>query len=119
RVNERAVSLDEAYIAKEKPAGLYPMMYYNHNVHFIWFASTMQGRSAQALAAAKKLWDNIPPDVARQMSMLEFWPAVYYATLARFGRWDEILKQPAPPVDLRGERYAWHHARGMAYAARG
>lgn len=119
RVNVSAVGVDEKYIREQKPEGLYPMMYYNHNVHFIWFAATMQGRSAEALAAAKKLAGNIPPEMARQMSMIEFWPAVWYFSLARFGHWDDILKEPAPPKDLRFETWAWNYAQGMAQAAKG
>ena len=38
-------------------------------------------------------------------------------TLARFSKWDEILRQPAPPKDLRYITGVWHYARGLAYTA--
>ena len=37
--------------------------------------------------------------------------------LARFGKWDEILKEPAPPAQLRYATGVWHYARGLAFAA--
>jgi tetratricopeptide (TPR) repeat protein len=42
----------------------------------------------------------------------------YYA-LSRFGKWDEVLAEPAPPdrrVYLKG---VWRYARGLALAAKG
>ena len=50
--NRRAVEADRAYIAKCKPEGIYPMMYYPHNIHFLWSSLCSQGRRAEALAAA-------------------------------------------------------------------
>ena len=39
----------------------------------------------------------------------------YYASplyaLTRFGKWDEILKEPAPAEDLLYPRGVWHYAR--------
>src|SRR5262249_40627608 len=49
--NVIAARVDSAYVAEHQPQGLYPMMYYPHNVHFIWSAACMEGRSAVALAA--------------------------------------------------------------------
>jgi tetratricopeptide (TPR) repeat protein len=38
-------------------------------------------------------------------------------TLARFGRWDQVLKQPRPQADHLYEAAMWHYARGLAFAA--
>ena len=38
--NTNAIKVDEAYIAAQQPAGVYPMMYYPHNVHFFWSAAS-------------------------------------------------------------------------------
>jgi tetratricopeptide (TPR) repeat protein len=117
--NERAVALDEEYLTAQKPAGVYGLMYYNHNIHFIWFASIMQGRSAKALAAARKIAGNLTPEIVAMVPMIEHVPAIGAATLARFGRWEEVLREPQPP---RAQRYAtgsWHWARGLAYAGLG
>jgi tetratricopeptide (TPR) repeat protein len=51
------------------------------------------------------------------MFMLAAFRVVPYWALTRFGRWEEMLREPRPPANafLRG---AWHYARGLAYAAR-
>jgi hypothetical protein len=40
RANELAVLADEDYIAQCRVQGIYPMGYYPHNIHFVWFAAT-------------------------------------------------------------------------------
>ncbi len=115
--NVRAARVDSLYVAAHKPEGLYPMMYVPHNIHFIWSAACLAGRGEAALAAARRLEPLVPVAMLRQMPMLEFVsPTVLYA-LVRFGRWPEILAEPAPPADLRFTRGMWHWARGLAFAA--
>jgi tetratricopeptide (TPR) repeat protein len=115
--NRRAIAVDERYLAAAPPAGVYPMMYYPHNIHFLWAAATMDGRSAEALRAARQVADKVPPDMAREMPMVEYFMPTPYFALARFGRWQEILAEPAPPADLLYDTAMWHYARGLAYAA--
>jgi tetratricopeptide (TPR) repeat protein len=95
------------------------MMYYPHNVHFIWSAAAMAGRGAVAMDAARRLAPMVPVEMLRQMPMLEFVSPTVYYTMVRFGRWAELLTEPAPPVDLRFTRGMWHWARGVALAATG
>ncbi|HEY6866443.1 MAG TPA: hypothetical protein VI792_04245 [Candidatus Eisenbacteria bacterium] len=117
--NRRAVAVDEKYIADQKPEGVYPLMYYNHNIQFIWFSAMMSGRSAEAVQAARKITGNVPPAMIAQMSMLELAPPLPIVTLVRFGRWNEALAEPGPPASQRYARGIWHYARGMALAGRG
>src|SRR5262249_30100504 len=39
--------------------------------------------------------------------------------MKRFGQWDEILKEPAPPEIFPIARAMRHHIRAIAYAAKG
>lgn len=43
-----------------------------------------------------------------------------WLTLARFGRWDEVLNVPQPPStnDFLIDRAMWHFSRGLAFAAK-
>jgi tetratricopeptide (TPR) repeat protein len=117
--NERAIVVDQRYIESQKPGGVYPMMYYPHNIHFLWSAASMQGRSGDALAAARTLGGAITPEMMRAMPMLEFfWPTTAYG-LVRFGRWDEVLAEPAPGDEFAYATGMWHYARGMAFAGKG
>ena len=115
--NVEAVEADEKYIEAEAPQGMYRMMYYPHNIDFLWAAQQMQGRSAEAIETARKLAERTPPDVARQVPPLEAWTAMPLCALVRFGKWQEILNEPQPPEDLRYMTGIWHYARALAFAA--
>lgn len=117
--NRQAIAADERYIAAVQPAGVYPMMYYPHNIHFLWASASMEGRSAEAIRAAREVSAKAPPEMARQMPMVEYFTPMAYFGLARFGRWEEILAEPAPPDDLYYNAAMWHYARGLALAATG
>ena len=115
--NEHAVHADEAFIEGQKPQGLYPLAYYPHNHHFLAFAATLAGKSALAIAAAKRTAATTPARVAKQVPFLEPYLHYTYLTLVTFGRWDELLAMPLPPVDLAYSRGMVQYARGVALAA--
>ena len=117
--NAHAVHADEKYISERQPTGVYPMAYYPHNYHMMWYALNMLGRSEDALKAARGVVKNVPAQVVRQAPPLEYFSPTVLYTLARFSRWDEILRQPAPPTDLRYTTGVWHYVRGLAYTGQG
>ena len=117
--NQRAIDVDQGYIDRYKIEGIYPMMYANHNIHMRWSALCSMGRSADAIAASRLLQEKAPFDMARQMQPMELFTGAPFLTLPRFGKWGEILDEPAPPADLRLTSGAWRFARGLAYAATG
>jgi hypothetical protein len=116
-VNAKAAAIDAAYIEKYDIQGPYRMMYYPHNIHFFWAAATLEGRSKEALQAARDFSAKLPVEMVRQMPMVEGFFPTYLFALVRFGKWQEILKQPAPPADLKYSTGMWHYARGWAFAA--
>ncbi len=116
-VNAKAAAVDAAYIEKYNIQGAYRMMYYPHNIHFFWAAATLEGRSRESLEAARDFSSKLPAEMVRQMPMVEGFYPTYLFALVRFGKWKEILKQPAPPADLKYSTGMWHYARGWAFAA--
>jgi tetratricopeptide (TPR) repeat protein len=116
--NSVAIAADEAYFKNRNDHGVYPMVYYNHNIHFLAFASILGGRSADAMAASEKLAKIAAPHV-EHMQMLEAFTIMPTMTMARFGKWDEILALPKPDAKHQAETIAWHVARGLAFAAKG
>ncbi len=114
--NTQAIKVDEAYIAAVKPAGVYPMMYYPHNIHFLWAAASMEGRSADAIRAARDVTNGVSPEMVKEMDMLEYFVPTALFALARFGKWEEILREPAPPPGQPYVTGIWHYARGLALA---
>ena len=117
--NEQAIAADKAYLARVEPEGVYSMMYVPHNIHFLWAAAAMEGRSATALDAARQVTQWLSPEMLDHMPGLEpFVPTLIYAEV-RFGRWDDVLAAPEPAEKLDYTRGMWHFARGLAYTRKG
>src|SRR5215204_3537230 len=53
QANVDAIAADREYITKTGAQGLYTMMYYNHNIHFLAAASAMKGRYADSIKSAR------------------------------------------------------------------
>jgi tetratricopeptide (TPR) repeat protein len=116
--NKDAARVDEAYMKAHGAGGLYPAMYYSHNLHFLAIAESMSGRFAEALAAAHQLEAYVGPQV-KAMPMLEGFMTVSPLLLVRFNRWDDIEKLAAPDKNMVGTTAVWHFARGMAFTGKG
>lgn len=119
QANQHAIHSDEVFIEGQHPTGIYPLAYYPHNIHFLAFASTMAGRSAQAIEAANTLTSKVNLDAARQVGELQEMLPYHALTLTTFGKWDEVLAAPLPPEDLRFSYAMATYARGVAHAAKG
>ena len=117
--NVRAIAADEDYLAQCQAQGLYPVAYYPHNVHFLWAAATMEGRSAVAIDAARKVAAKLNHDLLHDVVVLQDFQSVPYYALVRFGRWEEMLTEGQPPKDFAFTTAMWHYGRGVAFAARG
>jgi tetratricopeptide (TPR) repeat protein len=117
--NAHAVSADHHYFEGPHVSGIYKAGYYPHNIHFLWAALTMQGRSADALKAARDLTQTVSIETVLQAPEIEFYIPIPWLALARFGHWDDVLREPSPPADLVYSRALWHYARGLAFVAKG
>ncbi|MGH7924657.1 MAG: tetratricopeptide repeat protein [Candidatus Binatus sp.] len=116
--NVAAIKADQVYLRERNPKGVYPMMYVPHNIQFLWASYMMEGNSRGAFKASRGLDAAVPLETVRQMPIAEFMSPTRYFTEARFGRWDAILKEPAPPADMIYTTAVWHYARGLAFAAK-
>ena len=119
RTNEMAIAADEDYITQCRAQGVYPLAYYPHNVHFLWDSTSMEGRSRDSLEAALKVASRIPEEAWRSMPLLQQFLVAPLFAYTRFGKWAEILKEPAPPQEVHFLRGVWHYARGLAFTATG
>jgi tetratricopeptide (TPR) repeat protein len=117
--NELAVAADEDYITQCRAQGMYPMAYYPHNVHFLWWSTSFDGQSARAIAAANKVAGGITDAMLAETPLLAGFRVIPYYALARFGHWDEVLALPAPPASSPFLTGAWHYVRGLAFVATG
>lgn len=116
--NRDAEAVDENYIRQTGANGIYPMMYYTHNIQFETVASATEGNYKAAIAAAKKLEKYILPMI-EVMPMVEGLVATPMLVNARFQRWQEILKTPQPEKKFAVLNAFRHFSRGMAFAGTG
>jgi tetratricopeptide (TPR) repeat protein len=118
--NRRAIRVDEAYVARSPGAlGGFYAMYFGHNYQFLWSAALMEGRGEEALGAARQLVAMVPAEMLAQMPGFDFGLGYPWWTLARLRRWDELLREPAPPDGFPYARAIWHVTRGLALSAQG
>jgi len=119
KVNVMAASVDEAYIAACNAQGFYPAAYYPHNIHFLWASSSMEGRSAVAIEAARKVAANVRIEMIDQFPGVEFFNTIPLLALTQFGLWDEVLAEAQPPENLEYSNAVWHYVRATAFAQKG
>ena len=116
--NELAIIADKNYIERSGANGIYPLMYYNHNVHMLASAQSEAGNYSGAIKAANELAANVGPNV-KAMPMLEMFMPYPIIALTRFHKWDEIMKYPKPAPEMLITAAHWHMARGIALAETG
>ncbi len=116
--NEKAAAVDRAYIKATGAQGIYPMMYYSHNLHFIAMCAAMNGNYAESRKNADLLVENVGPHV-KEMPPLEGFMTIPAAVEIRFHHWNEILKMPQPDATMKTANVFWHFGRGLAFAGTG
>ena len=118
QTNQKAALADQAYIKGGAAAGIYSMMYYSHNLHFIAMAAAMNGNYGESRRGARLLAANVGPHVKDTPGLGGFL-TVPMAVEVRFHRWNEILKTPQPDPAIETVTVFWHFARGLALAGTG
>jgi tetratricopeptide (TPR) repeat protein len=122
--NQLAIEADQRYFAQRpaqsgesKEQELYPVIYFTHNMHFLWAAATADGQSRTAIESARKVAGVIDDAVLKEVPVTAIFRVVPYWALARFGRWNEMLQEPVPSSDNAFVKGGWHYARGLAFTA--
>ena len=115
RTNQAAAEADRAYIRLTGAQGMYPAMYYSHNLQFLMVAWCAQGRFTDAKKAADEISANVAP-MAQDMPMVQPLMALPWFVMLRFHRWDDALALPDPGEKLVVARTLWHFVRAAASA---
>ncbi len=117
--NRRAIEADERYRKISPRQGFY-RIYMAHNHQFLAWSCMMEGRSEEAISAARAMLDGIPPELLRdQAPLIDGYTPIDIDALIRFGKWDDLLAMEKPPEYLPIRTAMWHFGRGAALAARG
>ena len=93
--NADAVKADRAYFKRAPEPEMYAI-YYAHNLHFLSYAAMMSGRYEDAMQAARDLENEMPEGPLQEFAGLidGIMPSNFH-TLIRFGKWEEVLEEPA------------------------
>ncbi|HWK64455.1 MAG TPA: hypothetical protein VNS34_05920 [Rhizobiaceae bacterium] len=118
KANEDASKVDEAYISQTGAAGVYPIGYYSHNVHFVLVSAQLLGDRKTVLEQAEKLDKWLTNDVAKAIPIAQPVKAAPYFAWAQYGEPDMVLALPEPPGAPPYVKAMWHYARGAAFAAK-
>ncbi|MBI3118550.1 MAG: hypothetical protein HYZ00_07680 [Candidatus Hydrogenedentes bacterium] len=115
--NQHAMEADAVYRAENPRPGFFAL-YMLHNMHFYAYAAMMQGRSADALKAARQMVGSVPPELLTEFAPVADGYMIFVSeVLMRFGQWEALLAEPAPAEGLPLSRALWHFTRGAAFTA--
>ena len=117
-VNEAASTADSNYITQCKVQGVYPMMYYPHNIHFLAACAFLEGNSKKAIDAAWSVARHADKTYIKEVAAIQHYSIIPFYVLTQLGKWDEVLMLDKPDTSLIYPLAIWHYARGMAYNAK-
>ena len=112
--NADAIEADEDYFEQVETDGIYPFVYYPHNVHFLMASALMAGDSKRSLRAARKLDALIPDEFAKMEPTAQPIKLAPLFAMARFADTEDVLAVAKPSDDLPLIVAMWHYARGEA-----
>jgi tetratricopeptide (TPR) repeat protein len=117
-VNVIAAAVDKKYIERSGAKGIYPLMYYSHNLHFVAFARMFQGKYDESIDYARRLRANVGGAI-EEMPMLAAYGAFEWLVYTTFGKWDEMLAQSEPKEKVDFLQAMYRYARAAAFAGKG
>lgn len=119
--NQKAIEADRKYRKLVPQQGFY-RLYMAHNHHMLAFAAMMQGESKRSLESVREMVASIPKDwleVKENAMIADGFLATPVEILKRFGKWEELLKEPEPDEKFPIARSLRHAARGVAFTTLG
>src|SRR3954471_1389340 len=119
--NEKALVAQKGYRKiVGPPTGLLPV-YNAHNRHMLAHAAMMTGQRELALKHARAMVAELPAKFVKETpAFADPFVAIPLEVMVRFGRWDEILREPDKyPPNMPWVRAFHHAARAIAHAAKG
>lgn len=120
--NELAIKKDSVYVESCHEAGIYPLIYYPHNWHFLAACTGLEGNGSRAVEASRYMADYVVDQAflrAPGMALLQHFLTIPWFIQIKFGKWQDILNEPMPESDLLYPTAILHYTRGMAYANQG
>lgn len=113
--NRKAVKVDEAFIARAAPIGMYPLAYYPHNVHSLMVSAQMAGDGPTVIDSAGKLDRIVSSPAAKEIALLQPVKAAPYFAHAQFSDLKTILALADPGADLPYVQAMWRYTRAVGF----
>ena len=117
-VNERAAAVDRDYFQRTGVASSY-YPYYLHNLQFIVYARSMQGRIADTRKAIAEIQQAAAPMAKMMPEMVDLVDGVATMSEIRLGQWDTLLSAARPKSESSLAQVMWRYARALSQAAKG
>jgi tetratricopeptide (TPR) repeat protein len=119
--NERAIAADKGYRKIVGPPTALLPVYAAHNRHMLAYGALMTGQRELAMKHVRAMVAELPAKFVKgNPAFADGFFAVPLEVLVRFGRWDEILREPNKyPAGMPFVRAFHHAARATAFAAKG
>jgi tetratricopeptide (TPR) repeat protein len=116
--NERAIAADRRYLDACGADTSYARHYALHSYDFLVASSSLEGRRAFALEKARELaaLSAAAMGTGEHGAGLQEFYASPWLVMVRFGLWDELLAEPAPPKHAAYAQALYHYARSIALA---
>lgn len=116
--NQKSIAAFKNYQNQTRAQGFEPELNdeFNHDLHMLWFAAMMEGNYALSIKTTRELMKQIPLTWLDKIKYLQLYLPTPYLTEVRFGKWEEILKEPKPDAEFPYALGLWHYARGIAFA---
>jgi len=119
-VNVNAVNSYKRTLNLFAPVAGADFLYVIHNLHMKTSNAMLTGNYKMAIAAATETRKSIPADYLAAPAPLGNYAQYIYMSpvfvYVRFGKWNEILKEPLPDVTQVYSNVLYHFGRGMALA---
>ncbi len=116
--NRKGAAADLAYLKETAAPDYYPM-YLIHNYQFLASSAAMEGRGEETVSALRTALNFMPVAMLLGMPGSDWSAGYLYDGLIQFGRWDDMLKEPAPNPKLIGQTINYLQARATALAMKG
>jgi tetratricopeptide (TPR) repeat protein len=117
-LNERAAERDREYMQTTGVSASSYAGYYIHNLHFVAYGRSMQGRKADAIRAAGTIGESVSPFVEAMPMMVDAFVSTPVFALVRFHEWDRIMALRAPDDRLLASTALWRFGRAIALAGK-
>ena len=124
-VGKTAVAVDDRYLAARGAANFYTTARC-HDLHLLMFSAMMLGHYGEAIHAADRICTTATPELIGgsfpfMAAILDGYSAMRTHVQVRFGKWHDLVAEPAPETpELTPIRVAMHaYGQGVANAALG